>query len=200
MGREATVHCQWGEEAATCKVLLESQELIVRGDLRRRVPLSSLADVRVECDQLRFRAGQEVVSLKLGAQLAERWAKAIATPPPSLAKKLGISPASRLRIIGTVESAELEAAIAEAAATDGKDADLIVAQTESHADLVQALSQLQKDRPSIPPLWIVYPKGAGNELNETFVRELLRGAGFLDTKVASVSARLTALRFILKSN
>jgi hypothetical protein len=199
MGREATVHCQWGEEAATCRVLLESQELIVRGDLRRRVPLSSLADVRVERDQLRFRAGQEVVSLQLGTQLAERWAKAIATPPPSLAKKLGISSASRLRIIGAVASAELEAAIAEAATTDGKNTDLIVAQTESRADLVRALGQVPRDR-SCPPIWIVYPKGAGKELDETFVREAFRGAGFIDTKVASVSARLTALRFILKSH
>ncbi len=200
MGREATVHCQWGEEAATCKVLLESQELIIRGDLRRRVSLSSLTDVRVERDQLRFRAGQEVVSLKLGAQLAERWAKAIATPPPSLAKKLGISPASRLRIIGTVASAELEAAIAEAATTDAEDADLIVVQTETRADLVRALAQLPGDRSSIPPVWIVYPKGAGNELNESFVREAFRAQGFIDTKVASVSARLTALRFIMKSH
>ncbi len=200
MGREATVHCEWGEKAATCKVLLESQELIVRGDLRHRVPLSSLADVRVDRDQLRFRAGQEVVSLKLGTQLAERWAKAIATPPPSLAKKLGISPASRLRIIGAVEGAELEAAIAEAETTDAKDADLIVAQTESRADLVGTLMQLPKDPSSIPPIWIVYPKGAGKELNETFVREYLRARGFIDTKVASVSARLTALRFISNSD
>ena len=91
MGREATVQCRWAEESGLCKVLLESHELIVRGGLRRRVPISLLKDVSVENENLRFRVGDEAVSFSLGSQLAQRWAKAIATPPPSLAMKFGIS-------------------------------------------------------------------------------------------------------------
>jgi hypothetical protein len=41
----------------------------------------------------------------------------------------------------------------------------------------------------------MYPKGAGKPIGETEIRETLRRAGWMDTKVASVSATLTALRF-----
>ena len=203
MGREATVQCRWAEESGLCKVLLESHELIVRGGLRRRVPISLLKDVSVENENLRFRVGDEAVSFSLGSELAQRWAKAIATPPPSLAMKFGISRQSRLLLLGEIDSQELKAAIAEAGTADGKDADLIIAAVKTSHDLDLALNQLAlnqlSDRLSgrrLPPVWIVYPKGTANHFGESSVREILRKRGFMDTKVASVSPQLTALRFI----
>jgi hypothetical protein len=47
------------------------------------------------------------------------------------------------------------------------------------------------------PLWIIYPKG--EKTSESSVRNSLRSRGFIDTKVASVSAKLTALRFLKRS-
>jgi hypothetical protein len=200
MGREATVQCQWAEESGLCKVLLESHELIVRGGLRRRVPISSLKDVTVEDERLRFHVGDESVSFSLGSELAQRWAKAIATPPPSVAMKLGISRASRLLLLGEIEGDELRNAIAEAGAVDGKNADLIVAAVKARHDLELVLRQLcdrlPKRQSELPPLWIVYPKGSVNNFGESSVRQILRLRGFMDTKVASVSPELTALRFI----
>ena len=46
-----------------------------------------------------------------------------------------------------------------------------------------------------PPIWIVYPKGAGKPIGETEIRDTLRRVGLMDTKVASVSEVLTTLRF-----
>src|SRR5271156_6191872 len=82
MGREANCRCNWASESADCKVLLETHELIVRGGIRRRVAISSLTQICVDGDQLRFRAGAEDVALGLGATQAERWAKTLSTPPP----------------------------------------------------------------------------------------------------------------------
>jgi hypothetical protein len=48
------------------------------------------------------------------------------------------------------------------------------------------------------PIWIVYPKGPGHAINETAIRSLLRENGMIDTKVASVSSKFTALRFIYR--
>lgn len=200
MGREATVQCQWAKETGLCKVLLESHDLIVRGSLRRRVPISQLSDVSVENESLRFRAGDDRVSLDLGAELAQKWAKAIQTPPPTLAKKMGISGASRLLVLGVVESAELKAALAEGTLASGKDADLIVVLVKNSHDLKITIGRSPLCSPSCPPLWIVYPKGAASGLGELSVREVLRQGGFIDTKVASVSAGLTALRFIRRAN
>jgi hypothetical protein len=200
MGREASVQCQWAEEAGFCKVLLESRELIVRGSLRRRVPISQLSDVSVEDESLRFRAGEDQVSVNLGAELAQKWAKALQTPPPTLAKKMGISRASRLLILGSIESAELKAVVAEGTLAAIAEADLIVASVKTPRDLEFVLDQPPLRGPNCPPVWIVYPKGAVSNLGELSVRELLRQRGFIDTKVASVSAELTALRFIRRDS
>jgi hypothetical protein len=200
MGREATVQCQWAEQSGLCKVLLETHDLIVRRPIGRKVPISTLRNVDVRGDELCFRVGDDVVSLNLGSTLAQKWAKAIGTPPPSLAAKLGITTKSRLLVIGDLDSSELNAAIDEAASITGKDSDLALISVENPHDLELALAQLAKRQSPLPALWIVYPKGKVKGFSETSVREILRGRGFIDTKVASVSSRLTALRFIKRGS
>jgi hypothetical protein len=195
MGREATCHCKWGDEEGDCKVLLESGELIVRLGMRRRVPLSSLAGVSTHGGKLIFRVGEDSVELRLGPEVAQRWARAIATPPPSLARKLGISRTTKLRVFGNIESEELKAAVAEAGAVDAGEANLILICANSQSEVDRSLAQCFKDKTCSGPLWMVYPKGAHSEVKESALRELLRNRGFIDTKVASVSAKLTAARF-----
>ncbi len=195
MGREATCHCKWGDEEGDCKVLLESGELILRLGIRRRVPLSSLAGVSARGEKLLFRVGREPVELRLGPEVAERWAKAIATPLPTLAGKLGISRATKLLVIGNIESEELRGAIAEAGALEESEANLILICATSRSAMDHALAQYVKGKICSGPLWLVYPKGPSSEVKESALRELLRSHGFIDTKVASVSAKLTAIRF-----
>ena len=191
MGREATCQCKWGDEQGDCQVLLEGTELIFCDGIRRRVPLSALTGVAAVGENLVFLAGRDRVQLRLGPQVARRWLKAIKTPPPSLAGKLGISASTRLLVLGNVQSEELKTAIAEAVSPTGKEVDLILICVDSE----RALNQCFEGVTCSPPLWIVYPKGPDSSLKESAVRELLRSRGFIDTKVASVSAKLTALRF-----
>jgi hypothetical protein len=198
MGREATCDCQWGAESGHCKVLLETSELIVRGPIRRRVSIVSLTQVSTESNNLHFRVGEDAVTLALGAVLAQSWAKKIATPPPALAAKLGISPQSNLLIVGDCEDEGLKAAIDEAATAESKKPDLILANVRTMADLNYALD-LYSTIVNHPPMWIVYPKGPNKPFGETEIRNILRRENFMDTKVASVSAILTALRFIKRS-
>jgi hypothetical protein len=195
MGREATCHCKWGDEEGDCKVLLESGELILRLGLRRRVPLSSLAGISTHGDKLVFHVGQDPVELRLGPEVAQRWAKAIATPLPSLATKLGISRATKLLVTGKIESDELKDAVAEAGVVGGREANLTLICASSRREMDHALAQWFKGDTSSGPLWIVFPKGASSDVKESVLRELLRSRGFMDTKVASVSAKLTAIRF-----
>ena len=195
MGREATCHCKWGDEEGDCKVLLEPGELILRLGIRRRVPLSSLAGVSTRGGKLVFRVGQDPVELRLGSEVAQRWAKAIATPLPSLASKLGISRTTKLLVLGNIESEELKAAIAEAGAVEGSEANLVLICASSRSELDHSLAQWFKGKTCSGPLWIVHPKGAQSEVKGSALRELLRSRGFIDTKIASVSAKLTAIRF-----
>jgi hypothetical protein len=195
MGREATCHCKWGDEEGDCKVLLEGSELILRLGMRRRVPLSSLGDVEARGGNLVFRVGQDHVELRLGSEAAPRWAKAIATPLPSLATKLGISPTTKLRVIGDIQSEELKMALAEAGEVGGREANLMLIWVKTQSEMDRALAQCFKEKTCSGPLWIVYPKGASSEVKESAIRGLLRAHGFMDTKIASVSATLTAIRF-----
>lgn len=195
MGREATCQCQWGAESGQCKVVLETSELIVRGQIRRRTPIASLTRVSVKGDSLHFHAGQDAVTLILGSELALSWAKKIATPPPTLAAKLGISSQSNLLTVGDCADEDLKAAVETAATTESKNPDLIFACVKTADDLNYALDLYAKIA-SQPPIWIVYPKGPNKPIGETEIRDTLRRENFIDTKVASVSTSLTALRFI----
>jgi hypothetical protein len=193
MGREATCHCKWGAEEADCKVLLETGELILRyGGRRRRVPWAEMSAVSAHDSKLHFKVGPDRVELNLGPEVAQRWANVIASPLPTLAHKLGISSSTKLSVIGNAKSEDLKAAIAEGLLSKEKDADLILVCVNSQLELDRYLAGKTYSK----PLWIIYPKGPTGGVKELAVRTLLRSQGFIDTKVASVSAALTALRFV----
>jgi hypothetical protein len=204
MGRETICICQWANQSARCKVLLEPPDLIVRaiGDgrnnFRHRVSIPSLTQLSVHDGQLQFNAGPDRVALNLGSEQAAKWIKAITTPPPNLAKKLGISPASRLQLIGEFQTEELQAAICLSSQTEATDPDLILANIKNESELNYTLD-IYATHPGNPPIWIIYPKGPNKPVNETAIRSTLRHEGFVDTKVASVSATLTALRFVKRT-
>jgi hypothetical protein len=198
MGREAACMCDWAGKSAEVKALLETGEMILRGGIRRRVPFSELRQVKAQADRLCFTVGGERVELVLGSGAAAKWAAAIARPPIALSKKLGITETIIVRVIGEVCDEALEEALAEAAKIASNDASLIVACVDSpealHAALRGAKAQVMKG----VPIWMVYAKGQGHAINETAIRSLLRENGMIDTKVASVSAKYTALRFVYR--
>jgi hypothetical protein len=198
MGREATCHCEWGEQAAVAKVVLEAQQLVVRGAIRRRASLSSLAGVEVEGERLLFSVDEERVALHLGSEASQRWARAIATPPPSLAAKLGISSETRLLVIGMVQDVALKRVVDEAGVASGRQVDHILACATDPAELELVLRR-SRDYADKPPIWIVYPKGPKSGLSESMIRDTFRACGFIDVKVASISDKLTGLRFVKRS-
>ena len=196
MGREAACSCNWAGTSAQVKALIEPPNLILRGDLRRRLPLSELRNVRADGDQLRFTFHDEEISILLGSGMAAKWAPAITAPPPSLAKKLGITADTTIRLIGEVDDGALEDALSIAKAVSKSKGDLIIARVDTAGDLTQALKSGAGDLARGIPIWFVYPKGRGHAINEGTVRETALAAGIVDTKVAAVSPRLTALRFV----
>ena len=193
MGREARCAARWGARHGDVTALLESTELIVRGAFRASAPKESLRDVRAENGTLFFRAGDDDVALVLGAA-ATRWAAAIATPPPSLATKLGIA-GKRVLVEGAIDDDALAAALATATPAGARDAETIVARVDDLGALARIASERGALLDAGVPIWVVYTKGKHVPLGETAVRALLRERGLMDLKVASVSAALTALKF-----
>lgn len=193
MGREAVTWAEAGSEAGEVRALLESSELILRGAIRRRFPRDNLSRVRVVGDLLRFDCAGEAVALGLGAIVADRWAKAIAKPPPGLREKLGLAEGERAVCCGAFEDAALEAALTGVLTDAVQEADMVIACISGADDLDAALA-VHKTRPALP-LWAIYSKGKGVAFGDGEIRAILRARGFVDTKSCAVSDLLTASRY-----
>jgi hypothetical protein len=196
MGREAVCTCIWNGEKSKVKALLEPPELILRGEMRRRVPFAKMKGVKAEGDLLHFKFESESVALQLGSTMAGKWADALLKPPPTLAKKLGITPETTVRMIGPIDDAALKSALAEAKSVSQRRGELILARVDAPADLVAALREAAVELKAGVPIWFIYRKGPGHSLNENQVRETALATGIVDTKIAAVSAEFSALRFV----
>lgn len=196
MGREVVCTCEWEAQRIQVKALLEPPELILRGEVRRRIPFSQIQQLRASDDRLRFVFEGESYALELGSKLALKWLQAIQTPPPSLAKKLGISQDTVVRTVGAVDDSALEEALSCAKAISDKNADMIVARVDTREDLARTLGATAKQLAARTPIWLIYRKGRGHSLSENDVRSMGLAAGVVDTKVAAVSSKLTGLRFV----
>lgn len=200
MGREASCICEWNGETARVKVLLEPPELILRGEIKRRIAIASLKQIAARGARLHFRVDGESYSLEMGEAQAAKWAQALLKPPPTLAQKLGITSGSAVRVIGTVDDDALSEALAEAHAVTRGAAHVIIARVDTSAQIADAWKKAATQVENGAALWMIYPKGRGHSINETAVREAGLAAGFVDVKVASVSAQLTGLKFVRRKN
>lgn len=197
MGREAQCNAHVGAETAAVKALLESSGVILRGGIRRSYALADLQAVQVTGEQLRFSAGGEAVALDLGNAEALRWLKKLSTPPPTLAAKLGIGPASPAWVFGPLDDTALAAALQGASTQTAAKASCLVAVVFSGDELLAAV-QLHSNLPC-PAMWVVHPKGAAASLGDSQVRQMLRESGYVDNKSTAVSAALTATRYTRRS-
>lgn len=193
MGREVVIHAEVGNEAGEVRVLLESQELILRGEIRRRVPKVRITGLVIEGDMLCFRHDSEHYRLALGEKMAVSWAEAITKPPPSLRAKLGLDKGGLALLYGEIDDSPLAEAISGAVTEDPDQAVLIVALINCAADLETAFA-LWQQTPALP-IWTIYPKGKATGFGDAAVRESLRARGLRDSKSCAVSERLTATRY-----
>jgi hypothetical protein len=205
MGREANCICEWNStgtpaQTARVKALIEPPELILRGEIKRRIPIAQMKQVAAQGARLRFRAEGESFSLELGEAQAARWAQALLKPPPTLAHKLGIVPGCTVRVLGTIDDEALSEALSGARVTTRGAVDVIVARVSTRAQIADVWKKAAAQVAGGAALWMVYPKGPGHAINETDVRDAGLAAGFVDVKVAAVSARLTGLKFVRRKN
>ncbi len=193
MGREAEALCHWAGTSGQAHILLESAEIILRGEVRARIPRASIRSFRADGGDLTVDAAAGRLVAELGGTLAASWAAALAKPPPSLAAKLGVGPGKPAFVMGDLSDAALADALSGATVSAASDAALIVAVLLFRADLDPALS-LATAHPALP-VWCVYAKGPRADPGDAAVRAAFRAAGWMDTKTSAVSERLTATRY-----
>ena len=99
MGQEAICKIRIGKKTIEGKVLLESEELIVRSpDLRLKIPFKLVTGIEADGGWLLVQYASDRASFELGAQAA-RWAEKIRNPKSRI-DKLGVKPDARVGLAG----------------------------------------------------------------------------------------------------
>lgn len=189
MGREAEGHAVWRGASGAVKAYLESDGIILRGEVRGKLPRSGLMGWRVEGEDLCLCLDGEPLVLTLGAKEAAAWVKALEKPLPSLAVKLGVSATARAWLIGGPPPEEIALAVAAGRAEGPGDAALIVAVLSGPEDLAAALVA---GRAQGLRVWCVHGKGRGAAVTDAMVRAAFRAAGWIDIKSSAVSEGFSA--------
>jgi hypothetical protein len=196
MGREAIALCTWQGQSAEAKVLLESQEIILRGGIKARIPRGTITAFVAEGEALSVTAPEGTLVAQLGAKEAGKWAEALARPAPSLASKLGIGGEKPAFLLGETDDEALLDALAGHHRVDrAEQSAVIVALIDGVASLDEAL-ELAGEHALM--LWCIYPKGKSAVFGDTAIRSHLRAAGWMDNKSCAVSEQLTATRYARK--
>ena len=196
MGDEILCTVRSGSRTVSGKALLETSEIILRGDLRLKIPFTDLKSVVARDGELHLQWRDGSAVLELGGR-AEQWAHKILYPR-STAEKLGIKPGLVISAIAMGDDKFVEDLRAQSKSFSDskalKNSDLIF----FGAGKAEELSRVPKLLPSLASmgaLWIVYPKGR-KEITELQVLNAGRAAGLVDVKVVSFSATRTALKFV----
>src|SRR5262249_33676532 len=106
MGQEATCTARWGQKRSAGKALLETNEILFRGDFRLKIPLASITSVKAADGELRVQTAEGPVVFELGPA-AEKWCEKILHPKTRL-EKLGVTSGAGVAIIGSFEAEFLE--------------------------------------------------------------------------------------------
>ena len=197
MGAEAQTTVRLGRKTASGKALLETNEIIFRGDIRLKIPLKEITAVEARNGRLAVTYSEGTATFDLGDQAA-KWADKIKNPRGRL-DKLGIKPGHRVAVLhvkGVGFLTELRAR--GASVSSGKpakesDAIFVGAETLAGLDRIAALVPYMKRDGAI---WTVTPKGKGG-IKDTDVMAVAKAAGLVDVKVVSFSDTHSANKFVI---
>ena len=197
MGNELNCKARFGGQESEGKALLETSEILFRGDFRLKIPFAEMKSVKAVDGELRIEFAEGKVSLALGEQ-AEKWAHKI-LHPKSRVEKLGIKPGQKISVVGNLEASfreelkEITNATSNGKVSAGVDCIFLCA--ESPKDL-SPCARIAKSLEGAAALWIVYPKGR-KDITENDVIGTGRKAGLKDVKVVGFSPTHTALKFVI---
>jgi hypothetical protein len=200
MGQEVVCTARWGGKSVRGKALLETAEIIFRGDERLKIPLSAIRSMKTQDGELRLNTDAGLVSFELGDR-AEKWREKIANPK-SVVEKLGVKPGEPVAVFGKLDGEFLkklkkqESTVSPGKVTDGVSWIFFAAETR---DALGDVKKIAGKMTGSAALWVVYPKGQ-KSITETDVISAGRKAGLKDVKVVGFSPRHTALKFVIPVN
>jgi hypothetical protein len=179
---------------ADATVLLETDELIVRGEARIKIPRSSIKKVATRGDVLTVSAPPATVSLRLGADAAAKWKTKIEDPPKRLIDKLDVKPGTKVWLFD-VDDETLIAQVAErtdkvSRGSSASGCDVVFVDVNSEKELSRIGKAIDATHGS-GFVWVLHRKGPTG-VADTKIFATARTLGLVYTKVARVSETDTA--------
>src|SRR2546430_1709307 len=197
MGNESNCKVRFGKQQSEGKALLETSEILFRGDFRLKIPFSTIKSAKAVNGELRLQTAEGLAVFHLGAT-AEKWCDKI-LHPKSRIEKLGVKPGARVSLLGDLDTGFLtEIGKLTTSVSSNKvaaDSEWIFFAVDSKEHL-SALSKVAKSMEGAAALWIVYPKGQ-KHITENDVLADGRKSGLKDVKVVGFSLTHTALKFVI---
>lgn len=197
MGKELNCSVQFGKQQSEGKALLETNEILFRGEFRLKIPFSTIKSAKAVDGELRLQTADGLTVFHLGTA-AEKWCDKI-LHPKSRIEKLGVKHGAKVAFLGEFDAEFLrEVASLTKSVSKGKttpDSDWIFFAADSKGDL-GSLAKISKSIQGATALWIVYPKGQ-KHITENDVLAAGRKTGLKDVKVVGFSPTHTALKFVL---
>lgn len=197
MGQEVVCTVRWGGKSVRGKALLETAEILFRGEERLKIPFASIRSVEAKNGELRIKTDECLVVLELGNR-AQKWREKIANPK-SVIEKLGVKPGQPVALFGKLDGEFLKklkdqkSIVETGTIADG--VDWIFLGADEPGELGEIKKIAAKMNGSVA-LWVVYPKGQ-KHITETDVVGAGRKAGLKDVKVVGFSTTHTALKFVI---
>ncbi|MGA2810767.1 MAG: hypothetical protein ABSG16_05160 [Candidatus Acidiferrum sp.] len=197
MGNELQCTVRFGKQVLRGKALLETSELIFRGDFPLKIPFKAMKSVDAVDGELRVEAPEGRVVFEIGDS-AVKWREKI-LHPKSRIEKLGVKRDARVSLLGDFDDDFIRelAALTDNLSTVaiGGDAEHIFFSAPSKRELSVVSKHAKRMKGSVA-LWVVYPKGQ-KEITENDVIGAGRKSGLKDVKVVRFSQTHTALKFVI---
>ncbi len=178
------------------EALLETSEVILRGERRVVIKFDAMQSVDARDGRLHIKHKRGEAIIELGADAA-KWAEKIRNPK-TVVQKLGVKAGQQVSLVHLDDAAfvrDLENAGAIVSTRAKKNSDAIFYGANTRADLAK-LASLRESLVSNGALWIIRPKGV-KDITEGEVMAAGKEAGLVDVKVVRFSDTHTAEKFVI---
>ncbi len=197
MGKEASCVVRFGGKKSAGKALLETNELVFRGDFRLKIAFASLKSAEAINGELRLETPDGLAVFELGEQAA-KWCDKILHPKSRL-EKLGIKADAQVALLGDFDREFLNELRTQTKHTKSGKLDVKTEWIFLAAEAKKELSPLAKLAKGMSPtaaIWVIYPKRQ-KELTENDVLSDGRKAGRKDVKVMGFSVTHPGVKFVV---
>jgi hypothetical protein len=197
MGKTAKSRLHYDGATYDGEALLETSEILFRGERRLLIPFANITSVEARETMLHVTFDGGTAAFELGSQAAQ-WAEKIRNPK-SVVEKIGIKAGHIVSVVNFDDDAfiaDLEKA--GAAVSRGrirKNSDAIVYGASTRTDL-ERIETLKSSLHPSGALWIIRPKGV-KTITEADSMAAGKAAGLVDVKVVRFSDTHTAEKFVI---